>query len=49
MGWEVVVEVEPITPVTFEPWELLLHCLYYYARRRGLGLTEVHDRREIVN
>ena len=53
MGWEVVDEVEPITPLHSNTWELLLRVAYTailcYARRRGLGLSEIHDRREIVN
>ena len=50
MGWEVVVEVEPITLLHSNPWELLcaLLILLCYARRRGLGLTEIHDRCEFV-
>ena len=33
------------------PWELLLRLLILlcYARRRGLGLSDIHDRCEIVN
>ena len=51
MGWEVVVEVEPIALLLSNPWELLLRVviLLCYARRRGLGLSEIHDRCEIVN
>ena len=53
MGWEVVVEVEPIALLLSNPWELLLRVVYIamlcYARRRGLGLSEIHDRCEIVN
>ena len=45
MGWEVVVEVEPITLLHSNPWELLLRV----AHRRGLGLSEIHDRCEFVN
>ena len=41
--WEVVDEVGTYCP-TFKPWELLL-C---YARRRGLGLSDIHDRCEIL-
>ena len=50
MGWEVVDEVEPITLPYSNPWELLLRLLMLlcYARRRGLGLSEIHDRCEIV-
>ena len=53
MGWEVVVEEEPITLLPSNPWELLLRVAYIamvcYAHRRGLGLSEIHDRCEIVN
>ena len=53
MGWEVVVEVEPIALLYSNPWELLLGVTYItmlcYARRRGLGLSEIHDRCELVN
>ena len=53
MGWEVVIEVEPIALLLSNPWELLLLVAYIvmicYARRRGLGLSEIHDRCEIVN
>ena len=53
MGWEVVVEVEPIALLLSNPWELLLRVAYIamlcYARRRGLGLSEIHDICEIVN
>ena len=31
MGWEVVVEVEPITMLLSNPWELLLCVAYCYA------------------
>ena len=41
--WEVVDEVEPITLLHSNPWELLLRVAYIamlcYARRRGLGLS----------
>ena len=39
MGREVVDEVEPITLLHSNPWELLLRVAYIaiYARRRGLG------------
>ena len=51
--WEVVDEVEPITLLLSNPWELLLRVAYItmlcYAHRRGLGLSEIHDRCEIVN
>ena len=51
MGWEVVVEVEPITlslskPLGVTSARCLLLC---YARRRGLGLSEILDRYEIIN
>ena len=49
--WEVV-EVEPITCFLFKPLGVtstLLLLLPCYARRRGLGLSEIHDRCEIVN
>ena len=53
MGWEVVVEVEPIALLQSNPWELLYAFLIYtmlcYARRRGLGLSEIHARCELVN
>ena len=53
MGCEVVDEVEPITLLHSNPWELLLRVAYIamlcYARRRGLGLSEIHDRCEIFN
>ena len=51
MGWEVVAEVEPIALLYSNPWELLLVLLILlcYARRRGLGLSEIHDRCELVN
>ena len=53
MGWEVVDEVEPIALLHSNPWELLLLVVYVamlcYARRCGLGLSEIHDRCEIVN
>ena len=53
MGWEVVVEVEPITLLLSNPWELLLGIAYIamlcYARRRGLGLSEIHDKCEVIN
>ena len=53
MGWEVVDEVEPISLLYSNPWELLLRVAYIAmlcdARRRGLGLSEIHDRCEFVN
>ena len=50
MGWEVLDEVEPIALLHSNPWELLyvLLILLCYACRRGLGLSEIHDRCEIV-
>ena len=52
MGWEVVAEVEPITLLHSNPWELLLRVAYIamlcYARRRG-WVSEIHDSCEIVN
>ena len=52
MGWEVVVEVEPILPVIFKPWGVTSMLAYMtmlcYARRRGLGLSEIHDRCELL-
>ena len=51
MGWEVV-EVVPITCSFIKPlgvtstFAIILLC---YARRRGLGLSDIHDRCEIVN
>ena len=49
MGWEVVVEVEPITLLHSNPWELLLRLLIMpcYASRHGLGEC-IHERCEIV-
>ena len=46
--WEVV-EVEPITCLLSNLWELLYVCLLLlcYASRRGLGEC-IHDRCEIV-
>ena len=50
--WEVDDEVEHITCFIIKPLGvtsmlcLLLPC---YARRRGLGLSDIHDRCEIVN
>ena len=49
--WEVVYEVEPIV-FYFKPWVLLRYAGYItmlcYARRRGLGLSEIHDRCELL-
>ena len=50
--WEVVDEVEPIVLFYYQTLGsyfyvmLILPC---YARRRGLGLSDIHDRCEIVN
>ena len=53
MGWEVVIEVEPTALLLSNPWELLLRVSYItmlcYARRRGLGLSEIHDKCEFAN
>ena len=53
MGWEVVVEVEPIILLLSNHWELLLRVAYIsmlcYARRRGLGLSEIHDKCDVIN
>ena len=53
MGWEVDDEVEPITLLHSNTWELLLRVAYIamlcYAHRCGLGLSEIHDICEIVN
>ena len=51
MGWEVVVEVEPIALLyqTLGSYFYALLILLCYAHRRGLGLSEIHDRCEIVN
>ena len=52
MGWEVVVEVEPITLLHsnlgsyFYAAYITMLC---YARRRDLGLCVIHDSCEIVN
>ena len=49
MGWEVD-EVVPITCFPFKPLGVtstLLLLLPCYARRRGLGLSDIHDRREM--
>ena len=51
VGWEVV-EVVPITCFIIKPlgvtstFAIILPC---YARRRGLGLRDIHDRCVIVN
>ena len=50
MGWEVVVEVGTYCPVTIKPLGVtssLLLLLPCYARRRGLGLRDIHDRCEM--
>ena len=52
MGLEVVVEVEPITLLHSNPGSYFYAAyitMLCYARRRGLGLSEIHDRCEIVN
>ena len=52
MGWEVVIEVEPIAQLLSNPRELLLRLLIAmlcYAHRRGSGLSEIHDSCEIIN
>ena len=50
MGWEVVAEVEPIAlHSNLGSYFYALLILPCYARRRGLGLSEIHDRCEIVN
>ena len=52
MGWEVVDEVEPIALLHSNLGSYFTRCLYTmlcYARRRGLGLSEIHDRCELVN
>ena len=49
---EIVDEVEPITYFYYQTLgsyfyvAIILPC---YARRRGLGLSDIHDRCEIVN
>ena len=50
--WGVVDEVKPITCFLIKPLGVtstLLLLLPCYARRRGLGLRDIHDRCEIVN
>ena len=51
MGWEVVDEVEPITLLlsNLGSYFYALLILLCYARRHGLGLSEIHDRCDIVN
>ena len=52
MGWEVVVEVEPITLLHSNPGSYFYASyitMLCYAHRRGLGLSEIHDSCEIVN
>ena len=52
MGWEVADEVEPIALFITKPlgvtstFAIILPC---YARRRGLGLRDIHDRCDIIN
>ena len=50
MGWEVV-EVVPIRLFIMKPLGVtsMLLILPCYARRRGLGLRDIHDRCESVN
>ena len=50
MGWEVVAEVEPIAlHSNLGSYFYALLILPCYARRRGLGLRDIHDSCEIVN
>ena len=50
MGWEVVVEVEPIALLLSNPWELLLRFAYCYAMLVDVvWVSEIHDRCEILN
>ena len=52
MGWEVVVEVEPIALLYSNPWELLLRLLIllsYAMLVDVVWVSEIHDRCEIVN
>ena len=50
--WEVVAEVEPIVMFYYQTLGsyfyvmLILPC---YARRRGLGLSDIHERCETAN
>ena len=48
--WEVDDEVEPIALLysNLGSYFYVLLILLCYARRRGLGLSEIHDRCEIV-
>ena len=52
MGWVLVIDVDPLALLLSNPWELLLRVAYIamlcYARRRGLGLSEIHDRCELL-
>ena len=50
MGWEVVDEVEPIALLlsNLGSYFYVLLILLCYARRHGLGLSEIHDRCEIA-
>ena len=51
MGGEVVDDVEPITLLHSNPGSYFYAAyitMLCYARRRGLGLSEIHDRCEIV-
>ena len=47
--WEVDDEVEPITCFIIKPLGVtaMLCLLQCYARRRGLGLRDIHDRCEM--
>ena len=49
--WEVDDEVEPIALLSspLGSYFYVMLILPCYARRRGLGLSDIHDRCEIVN
>ena len=52
MRWEVVDEVGTYYPVYYQTlgsYFYVMLILLCYARRRGLGLSEIHDRCELVN
>ena len=49
MGWEVVDEVEPITLLHSNPWELLLRIAYIAMLVDEVWVSEIHDRCEIDN
>ena len=50
MGWEVVDEVEPIALYSnLGSYFYVMFTLPCYARRRGLGLRDIHDRCEMFN